>query len=568
MAGRSATMPARAIPREPVRAVTGPWLGWASVGAATVWLILGVSALRLAYILWLCPYTLAEDEAHYWEWSRRLDWSYYSKGPGIAWIIAASRAFFDSLGLPAAEGAVRAPSVLLGAVAAAGVAGLARDITRDNRVAFIAALLVLLTPAFQVASTMMTIDIAYLAMWAVAAWAGWRALEGESRWAWVVLGAAIGAGFLVKYTMALIIPGIVAYAVIRRHRLRPAPGWPAWAALGAAAALLGALPIVIWNAQNDWPTARHLLGHLGLAGGDMPVAPGRGWRYNPLWTVNYLALQFAVMLPASILFIAGAAMAWRRRHKEADEWPARLYPLLLAAPVLLFYLAVTLATDVEPNWPIAAYVPLFVLGGWYVVTSHDAYLSGGRHRRSAIMTWRFTMMVGLTTGLLMLRLDVMAESRLARWTEAVLRSAGAFRESQKVIPTGRFMGADVMAASAASHGGALREETGREPFYISSVYGRASQLAYYLPGQPAVYSPGPRTGGRPTQYDFWPDTDLENPALRGRPAVLVGGDIDQWRPAFAEVREIGQLAGETKKGRLTFVGIGYRGFPRAARSAR
>ena len=32
---------------------------------------------------------LSPDEAHYWEWSRRLDLSYYSKGPLIAYLIAA-----------------------------------------------------------------------------------------------------------------------------------------------------------------------------------------------------------------------------------------------------------------------------------------------------------------------------------------------------------------------------------------------------------------------------------------------------------------------------------------------
>ena len=41
---------------------------------------------------WLddCPLDLAPDEAHYWDWSRHLDWSYYSKGPLVAYLIRAS----------------------------------------------------------------------------------------------------------------------------------------------------------------------------------------------------------------------------------------------------------------------------------------------------------------------------------------------------------------------------------------------------------------------------------------------------------------------------------------------
>src|SRR6266581_607000 len=43
--------------------------------------------LRIAYLAYDCPLDLAPDEAHYWDWSRHLDWSYYSKGPLVAYLI-------------------------------------------------------------------------------------------------------------------------------------------------------------------------------------------------------------------------------------------------------------------------------------------------------------------------------------------------------------------------------------------------------------------------------------------------------------------------------------------------
>ena len=46
-----------------------------------------VTLARLAYLAWFSPYQLSEDEAFYWEWSLRPDWSYATKGPGIAWAI-------------------------------------------------------------------------------------------------------------------------------------------------------------------------------------------------------------------------------------------------------------------------------------------------------------------------------------------------------------------------------------------------------------------------------------------------------------------------------------------------
>src|SRR5204862_4108891 len=45
---------------------------------------------NLRYLTHDCPLDLSGDEAHYWDWSRQLDLSYYSKGPLVAYIIRAS----------------------------------------------------------------------------------------------------------------------------------------------------------------------------------------------------------------------------------------------------------------------------------------------------------------------------------------------------------------------------------------------------------------------------------------------------------------------------------------------
>ena len=55
-------------------------------GLALSWL-LGLALLHL-WMIASGHWPLIADEAHYWEWSRRLDWSYYSKGPMVAYLIA------------------------------------------------------------------------------------------------------------------------------------------------------------------------------------------------------------------------------------------------------------------------------------------------------------------------------------------------------------------------------------------------------------------------------------------------------------------------------------------------
>src|SRR5713226_9840134 len=83
----------------------------------TVGLIFSSAGLRIAYLVYHCPLDLAPDEAHYWDWSRHLDWSYYSKGPLVAYLIHAGCALVGpwSQQLTATDMlAVRLPAVICG----------------------------------------------------------------------------------------------------------------------------------------------------------------------------------------------------------------------------------------------------------------------------------------------------------------------------------------------------------------------------------------------------------------------------------------------------------------------
>jgi hypothetical protein len=79
----------------------------------------------------------------------------------------------------------------------------------------------------------------------------------------------------------------------------------------------------------------------------------------------------------------------------------------------------------------------------------------------------------------------------------------------------------------------LTRDTGGSPFVVASSYGQASLLAFYLPGQPVVFSATSYLGGRSSSYDYFHDTRLDEPLLEGRPVVLVGGDADAWAGAFS-----------------------------------
>src|SRR5206468_8545976 len=55
--------------------------------------IIALTAIRLSM---LATTDLEFDEAHYWMWSQRLAPAYFSKGPGIAFVMRASTAVFGA----------------------------------------------------------------------------------------------------------------------------------------------------------------------------------------------------------------------------------------------------------------------------------------------------------------------------------------------------------------------------------------------------------------------------------------------------------------------------------------
>ena len=134
---------------------------WAALACL---LILGAAGLRLTSLAVGCPLDLSPDEAHYWDWSRHLDWSYYSKGPLVAWLIRLSRELFGawSVGLAGSEMvAVRLPAVVCGSLLLASLYVLTVQVSGSDRLALAVAAAGLTVPLITAGSSLMTIDSPY-----------------------------------------------------------------------------------------------------------------------------------------------------------------------------------------------------------------------------------------------------------------------------------------------------------------------------------------------------------------------------------------------------------------------
>jgi undecaprenyl-diphosphatase len=557
-------------------------------------IIAGVAILtlaRLAYLAFWCPYSLVEDEAFYWEWSRRLELSYYTKGPGIAWTIAATTRLFGDT-----EFGVRAAAPVCSGLTALALALLARRALASQRAAFYAAACFLLVPLFQVLGLLMTIDGPYALCWTLAALLAWIGIKERRGWALALVGLMLGVGFLYKYTILLALPGLALAWWFTRATPAPA-SHPAntttrrdHSALGLRLGAFGApllflvaiAPVIIWNAREGWPTIAHLLGHLGVAGGDTAVTQGSGgWTYNPMWTIGFLGTQVGMVGPVLALMLIGLA---RARREHPPHHPARAGAMFLwwfGAPLLAFYILVSFIAEPEGNWALAAYLSWFPLAGlalargmpeWRAKLLAWRTLPTPRPRRGFFVRrpetltqvlWYTTCVVGLAT---LAGLPLLVP--LARLGDAAKRYPRVARvvPDWAYIPVGRFTGAREIGA----HVDRLMKEVysahGRDTFIVAMHYGRAAQLAFYMPTRPVVYCASSLVGGRTTQYDYWDDTDLRRqPHLLGTNAIVIGSaDMSVWTPYFDRVELVGKLDGEGKRNRPAYRAYGFKGFTTAA----
>lgn len=526
--------------------------------------VLAVTALRLIYLIAICPFELVADEAHYWDWSRRVSLSYYSKGPGVAWAIGASTSLFGH-----SEWAVRLPAAISGLVLMLASARLAMaGAVSPMRAAWFSVFAILCVPAYQAIAILMTIDGWYVALWAVScwlAWEVWRRLHAgrNAVAAAVALAAALGIGFLFKYTIVLLLPGLLLFLVLRRRSLQNATSLLPLIALGSVIFALTISPVVLWNWQHDWPTVRHLLGHLGVAGGDIAPRHSDGWTWSPMWTLELIGSQIGMIGPMLIL---GGVVAWHcvtKRRRDGQLEDQDVFLMCCAAPILVFHLALSFMTDVEGNWPIAGYVTICVLVARSAGSELDRYRSqvqswradGAQDRRGLFrrkpetifqVLWHWSVGYGAGAAVLLVILPLVASAPLV----------GRF------VPVDRFAGQRALAEQIEGMRRDIEESSGRQTHVAAARYGQASLLAFYLPGQPVVFSAESSTGGRKSSYDFFRDTDLNRPDLTGDSFILIGATLSRWQrgmqfdrltqvsesiPAYAGIDYAGMQSDDTKE---------------------
>jgi 4-amino-4-deoxy-L-arabinose transferase-like glycosyltransferase len=503
--------------------------------------IAAYAALNLAYLR-VSPLDLAPDEAHYWDWSRNLDWSYYSKGPAVAWLIRASCSLLGETAF-----AVRVPAVACNALLLVAVLLLARRTLGSDRLALAALGLGIALPPLSAGAVLTTIDAPFLACWGWALLFTHRALFDGCRRSWFGAGLAVAFGTLTKYTM-LAFPAMAIVLLIVHPPYRTTDNRRGIAAMTLFGAL-GLVPIAIWNAHHDWIGVRHLFGQAGLATG-----PKIGFKWHGPF--DFLASQLAFL--GGYWFCAFALAAWTLRNSR-DRQLAFLW--WFSVPLVLVFVPFSLRVKVQPNWPAAAYLAGFLLAlAWLRTHWND---ESSRYRRAVRVL--FVLGVGLSAAL----------SVATRFPQLVLPVFAAFVPEpsddrlapvRNLDPTARLRGWRHLAAEVDAIRDRIAREDGQEPTIATMTWTVPGELGFYCHGNPTVYSFGTALNDRYSQYDLWrPNPLADAQAFAGRTFVYVGEKLPDGTDAFdslagpvrVEYRENGVTVGGWK----VWIARGYRGFP-------
>ena len=539
--------------RLPVARPTGdPHLDPArSVHATAAVVILLAVLANLAYLAVRCPLDLAPDEAHYWHWSRHLALSYYSKGPLVAWAIRASCELFGGLStaLVGTEMlAVRLPAVAFNALMLTAIYKLSLGTFGRPGLALGAVAAAATVPAANTTGTVMTIDSPFLCAWAWACVLAQRAVFGGGTRAWLAAGAVVALGVLAKYTMLMFPACVGLYLLVspsvRSHLFRP--GF--WAFCGVSA--LGMLPVVVWNAANDWVSFRHVSVQAGVT----TEAAGPDW----LGPLVFFGCQFGLLLGYWLVAWAGGVWAFR---PTATANPRAAYLWWVSAPVWAFFALVSVRTNVQLNWPAPAYVAGLVLA--------TAWVAG-------LLAHRSPAMRKVAAGCLALAIALgIAFTIAVRYPGLIRPVLVAFAPEatpydrtpvRKVDPTGRLAGWRDLGEAVGQVRDRVTAEDGVEPVIAGMNWMVPGEVSFYCPGHPEVYSFGVALCDRHSQYDLWRPNPLADAQLfRGRTFVYVGELAPYMRDVFDRIDDPVDVItvdhGVPVSAWRVWVCRGFRGFP-------
>ncbi|MFP4475374.1 MAG: glycosyltransferase family 39 protein [Desulfatibacillaceae bacterium] len=441
-----------------------------------------ILAWAVIRIFFAGAFPLSPDETNYWQWGRHLDWSYHDQAPMIGWAIGFFTWLFGNN-----EVAVRLPSILSLTLASGYMVFFARRFF-GVRTALAVALLSQGVLEFNAGGLLATADGVQALGWSAAAYHTARAYEEDTWCQWLAAGFWLGFGLLSKYTMVIFAVSALGYGLATaRHRWRLA-GLKPWVAVVLGLAMFS--PVIVWNVAHDWNSLRHVA-HIGGA--------NQGFSLHVKYLGEFLGSQLALLTPLVFVLILWAWWRALRGGEARRNWVVS-YCVWTSLPMFGLFLVMSLQNRVYGNWPGAGFLTATVLAAAFFAPG-----ARGVEERPRPRWWRATVVTAYALTLI----------ALIQVATAVFPLPVSIDRTASELAGWRRLGARV------------HEIRGRMPdpddtFLFGMRYQVASELAFYVPGQPETVSIN--KWARPNVYDYW----VEDGGMVGMDAVGATRRVEYW----------------------------------------
>jgi Dolichyl-phosphate-mannose-protein mannosyltransferase len=280
-------------------------------------------------------YGYFRDELYYIICGRNLAWGYVDHGPGVAIQTKFALALFGK-----SLTGIRMLSAIGGAGRVFLTGILAWSLGGRRPAQSLAMLGVLVAPQYLGTDSYLSMNSFESVFWMGCLLALILIARGGSDKLWILFGISAGLGLLNKPSMTFFLIALLVGLMLTPQRRFL---FSKWAAAGIALMILLALPNLMWQIHNHWPTLEFL--HNGQV-------ENKNIKLGPL---PFLGKQILNLQPATLL-IWGAGLIWLLHNPLAKNW--RWLGL-----TYLFFLAVMMALHAKDYYVAPIYPILFAAGG-------------------------------------------------------------------------------------------------------------------------------------------------------------------------------------------------------------
>jgi Dolichyl-phosphate-mannose-protein mannosyltransferase len=445
-------------------------------------------------------YGYFRDELYYIACGEHLAWGYVDQPPLIALVAWLARHLFGT-----SLFATRLFPALAGAAIVYCTGRLARELGGGALAESLAALGILLAPAYLAFDSFLSMNAFEPLIWLLCVWIAIRIAKGaDPRW-WLAFGLLAGVGLQNKHTMLVFGFALVAGLLISGNARLLASKW-IWLAGVLAFAIF--LPNLIWEARNGWPQIE-------------VVRNGQAYKILHISSLQFVFEQILFLQPLALpIWLTG--LGWYFLGTEGKRFRFLAWTYLIV-------MAIFIAFDGKSYYALPIYPVLFAAGG----VALETYFAVQNRRRLAVAYAALLVIVGLITlpfGVPLLPVATFVKySNLLPYGRSVKTERDAPVELTQLYSD--MFGWDNMARQVAHVYHSLPPSEQRDCAILAGNYGEAGAIDVYGPslGLPKAIS------GHNSYY-YWGPRDYT-----GECVIVFGERAGEFKSFFAESQLIATI---------------------------